>query len=257
MDTLKVLKIIIPEIEIMRGVKQGPYHHLDVLRHTFETIRQLENLIHELKKNKEIQDYLNEVISAGRKRYALIKLGALLHDIGKPYALRKENGKTKFHGHEKIGLEIAEQIAERLRLSNDELDALRKMVFWHLRPGYLADNEEITARATFRYFRDTAQEGVSILLLSIADQRATKGPLTVEESRIHHEKVALDLIKEYFKRKKEKKMPRIITGDNLIKKFQLEPSPLIGKILREIEELQAIGKITTKKQALDAARKLI
>ena len=257
MDTLKVLKIIIPEIEIMRGVKQGPYHHLDVLRHTFETIRQLDNLIQELKKNREIQDYLNEVISAERKRYALIKLGALLHDIGKPYALRKENGKTKFHGHEKIGLEIAEQIAERLRLSNDELDALRKMVFWHLRPGYLADNEEITARATFRYFRDTAQEGVSILLLSIADQRATKGPLTVEESRIHHEKVALDLIKEYFKRKKEKKMPRIITGDDLIKKFQLEPSPLIGKILREIEELQAIGKITTKKQALDAARKLI
>lgn len=257
LDKLKILKIIIPEIEIMRGVEQGPYHHLDVWQHTLETIRQLEVLIKELKNNKNIQDYLNKVISGERRRYALIKLGALLHDIGKPHALRHEDGKTKFHGHERIGLQITQDIVKRLRLSNDELDSLRKMVFWHLRPGYLADNEQITPRATFRYFRDTAQEGVSILLISIADQRATRGPLTSAKSRIHHEKVVLDLIKKYFKTKKEKKLPRLITGDDLIKKFKLEPSPLIGKILKEIEELQAIGKIKTKKEAREVARKFL
>jgi len=254
LDKLKILRNIIPEIEIMRGVKQGPYHHLDVWQHTLETVRQLENLIGELKRNKEIQDYLNEDISSQRKRRALIKLGALLHDIGKPQAMFRENGKTKFHGHERIGLEITENIARRLRLSNDELESLKKMVLWHLRPGYLADNEEITARATFRYFRDTAQEGASTLLISIADQRATRGPLTSGKSRLHHEKVVLGLIKEYFRKKKEKKLPRFISGDDLINKFKLEPSPLIGKILREIEELQAIGKIKNKKEALQAAR---
>lgn len=257
LDKLKILKIILPELEIMRGVEQGPYHHLDVWQHTLETIRQLEILIKELKNNKEIQDYLNESICDERRRRALIKLGALLHDIGKPLALRREDGKTKFHGHERIGLEITENIVKRLKLSNDELDSLRKMVLWHLRPGYLADNEQITPRATFRYFRDTAQEGVSTLLISIADQRATKGPLTSEKSRLHHEKVVLDLIKKYFRIKKEKKLPRIITGDDLLKKFKLEPSPLIGKILRELEELQAIGKIRNKRQALRIAKKFI
>ena len=257
LDRLKILKIIVPEIEIMRGVKQGPYHHLDVWQHTLETIRQLEGLVQELKNNKEIQGYLDEIISGQRKRRALIKLGALLHDIGKPSAKRKEDGKTKFHGHERIGLEITETIAKRLKLSNDELDSLKKIVLWHLRPGYLADNVEITARATFRYFRDTAQEGLSILLISIADQRATKGPLTSRKSRAQHEKAVLDLIEEYFRRKKEKKIPRFITGDDLIEKFKLRPSPLIGKILSEIEELQAIGKIRTKKEALDRSRKFI
>jgi len=257
MDKLKILKIIIPEIEVMRGVRQGPYHHLDVWKHTLETIRQLELLIQELKKNREIQDYLNEVVSSERKRRSLIKLGALLHDIGKPRAMRHENGKTKFHGHERIGLEMTESIARRLKLSNDELDSLGKMVFWHLRPGYLADIEEITPRATFRYFRDASQESVSILLISIADQRATKGPLTSKGSRIHHEKVVLDLIKKYFKKKKEKKLSRLITGDDLIEKFKLEPSPLIGKILSEVEELQAIGKIKTKRDALEVTRKFI
>jgi len=137
------------------------------------------------------------------------------------------------------------------------MDALEKMVLWHLRPGYLADNEEVTPRAIFRYFRDTKKEGVSVFLISLADQRATKGPLTSRKSRIQHEKVVLNLVKEYFKRKKEKKLPRLISGDDLIKKFKLAPSPLIGKILREIEELQAIGKTKNKKEALEAARKFI
>jgi len=222
-----------------------------------ETLRQLENAITEFKNNREIQDYLEEIISPNRSRRALIKLGALLHDTGKPAALRHEKGKTTFHGHERIGADITKNIAERLKLSNDEMNSLEKIVLWHLRPGYLADNEEVTPRAIFRYFRDTQKEGVSVLLTSLADQRATKGPLTTRQSRVRHEKVVLWLIKEYFRRKKEKKLPRLISGDDLIKKFKLAPSPLIGKILREIEELQAIGKIKTKEEALKTAKKFI
>lgn len=257
LDKLKILKIILPEIEAMRGLAQGPYHHLDVWKHTLEALRQLEILMPELKNNRDIQNYLNEVISSEHKRYALIKLGALLHDIGKPKAKRREGRKIKFHGHERIGAHIARDIVKRLRLSNDEWDALEKMVFWHLRPGYLADNEEITPRATFRYFRDAAQEAVSILLLSLADQRATRGRLTCRKGRRHHEQVALDLIKQYFKSQKEHKPKRLINGNDLLKKFKLEPSPLIGKVLREIEELQAIGKIKTKPQAVIIAKKII
>jgi len=257
LDRLGILKVIFPEIEMMRGLRQGPYHHLDVWRHTLETVKQLEGLIPRVKKNKDIEDYLNKVISADRRRSALIKLGALLHDIGKPRALRREDGKTKFHGHERIGLEMSENIIERLRLSNDELQTLKKMVLWHLRPGYLADNEELTKRAIFRYFRDAGPESVSVLLISIADQRATKGRLTTQGSRIQHEKVVFRLIREYFRRQKEKKLPRLINGDDLIKKFKLEPSPLIGKVLSEVEELQAIGKIKTRSEAIEAAGEII
>jgi poly(A) polymerase len=257
MDRLKILKIIFPEIEKMRGVNQGPYHHLDVWQHSLETVRQLEDLIKETENNKEIRDYLNEYICADRKRRALLKLGAFLHDIGKPAALRHEDGKTKFHGHERIGLEISEDIGRRLKLSCDEISSLHKMVLWHLRPGYMADIEELSPRAIFRYFRDTGAEAVSTLLLSVADQRSTKGPLTTRASRIRHEKIVFSLLKEYFRRLKEKKLPRLITGNDLIRKFKLQPSPLIGKILAEVEELQAIGKLRNKAEALGAAAKII
>jgi hypothetical protein len=94
-------------------------------------------------------------------------------------------------------------------------------------------------------------------LLSVADQRSTKGPLTTRASRIRHEKIVFSLLKEYFRRLKEKKLPRLITGNDLIRKFKLQPSPLIGKILAEVEELQAIGKLRNKAEALGAAAKII
>lgn len=257
LDKLGILRLIIPEIEVMRKVKQGPYHHLDVLEHSLEAVRQFEGLLRELKNRKDIRQYLNEVFSGDRKRSALLKLGVLLHDIGKPQAKRRREGKTLFHGHERIGREFAGAIAERLRLSNDEKEALKTHVFWHLRPGYLADNEAVTPRAQFRYFRDTGREGASVLLLSIADQRATKGPLTSEASRQQHERVVLRLLAEYFRRSKEKIVPRLITGDDVMREFSLAPSPLIGKVLAHLEELQAIGKITTRAQALREAAKVI
>ncbi|MDD2752920.1 MAG: HD domain-containing protein [Candidatus Omnitrophica bacterium] len=257
LDQLKILKIILPEIELMRGVNQGPYHHLDVLGHSFESLKKLEEIVEEHKHNPDIKNFLSQQISAERSRLELLKLGVFLHDIGKPQAKRRKGNKTIFHGHERVGAHIARNIARRLKLSNDELEAISKIVFWHLRPGYLADSSRPSARAKFRYFRDAGNEAISVLLASLADQRATRGRLTTQESRQQHEKVVAALIREYFKQQKEKKFPRLINGDDLIKSLKLDPSPLIGKILQEIEELQAIGKIKTKKEALEKAKKII
>jgi len=257
MDKLKILSVILPELDVMRKVRQGPYHHLDVWNHSLECVRQLELFFKEQKRNSNIQNHLNEVISGERSRRSLLKFGTLLHDIGKPKALRREEGKTKFHGHELIGARISEDLCRRLKLSNDEIDSLKRMVFWHLRPGYLADNEPVTARAKFRYFRDTAQDALSVLMLSVADQRATRGPLTSLKSRRQHERIVLGLIKEYFRRSRQKKVPRLITGDDLMDELRLGPSKLIGKMLREVEELQAAGKVRTRLEALKAARRLI
>ncbi|MFA5286888.1 MAG: hypothetical protein WC394_01275, partial [Candidatus Omnitrophota bacterium] len=177
--------------------------------------------------------------------------------FGKPEALRRQKGRTTFHGHERVGLRIAEDIVKRLKLSNDEMHSLHKIVLWHLRPGYLADTDNPTPRAKFRYFRDAGTEALSILLLSLADQRSTKGPLTTFNARKQHEKVVAKLIKEYLKKGKEKIQERFLDGNEIMKEFRLKPSPLIGRILSEIEELQAIGKIRNRKEAFKAAAKLL
>ena len=257
MDDFRILDEIMPEIKVMRGVGQGPYHHLDVYGHCLEALKQIERLFSELKRSRAIQDYLNKIISATHTKKALLKLGAFLHDIGKPASKERIKGKTCFHGHERLGRNIARETAERLRLSNDEKNALDKMIFWHLRPGYIADIENLTQRAIYRFFRDAGDEAVSILLLSIADQRSTRGPLTRGANRRHHEDVCLGLTREFFRKAKEKKLPPLVNGYDIMRHLKLPPGPLIGKILEEINETRAAGELKTKAEALELARKFV
>ncbi len=257
LDALSILEVVMPEIGVMRGVRQGPYHHLDVWKHSLETVLQLEQLAGQVRRDKDLSSYLSEQLSAGRSRLALMKLAALLHDVGKPAAKRRKNKKTIFWGHERIGSGICRECAKRLRLSNDEAAALCGMVFWHLRPGYLGDSPVVSPRAQFRYFRDTGREGVSTLLLAIADQRSTRGPLTKIADCKQHERICFGLIKTYFRKQKIAKPVRLVNGDELMEKFGLAPSPLIGTILEGLDELQAIGTIKTKAAAFAAAKKFI
>ena len=257
LDKLRILEIIFPEIKPMRKIGQGPYHHLDVWQHTLETLNQFGLLLHSVKQNLEINQYLNEELSSLRKRSSLIKLACLLHDVGKPKALRREKGKIIFHGHERIGLGLTRIICRRLKLANDETRSLERIVLWHLRPGYLANNGRPTERAIFRYFRDTGNDALAVLLLSLADQRATKGPLTTALSRVRHEKTVKALIHRLLKQKNEKKLTRLLNGDDIMRKFKLPPSPLIGKVLGGLEEAQAIGKVKNKAEALKLASSII
>jgi len=257
LDELHILEIVIPQVRIMHQVRQGGYHHLDVWGHSLETLKKIEALIDKLKNDSDIVKYLDEEMSGGRKRRQLIKMAALLHDIGKPQAFEVKAGKTMFHGHERIGRIICDEVVDKLKLSTREKFALDTIIFWHLRPGYLADNKILSARAIHRYFRDTKDEALSVLLVSIADQRATRGPLATAQSRLRHERVSFSLIKRYFEMQKEKPFKRLINGNDLIKKLKLTPGPLFSTLLNFVEEAQAAGEVASKTEALALAKKMI
>ncbi len=258
MDSLKIIEELIPYVDKMRSVPQGAYHHHNVWSHSIEALRQFELFYKKkLAKNKEFVPYLNKELANGRRRIHIIKLACILHDTGKPFAKRIEKNKTIFHTHEKIGVELSEKIANDLRLSFREKDLLKKLIFWHLRPGYLADQVEPSRRAIYRFFRDTQNEGPAVVFLSLADWRATRGPLTDAKKRKRHEKVMLKLVESYFLEKKKKPLPKIVDGYDLMKKFKLKSSPLIGDILKKIKEEQALGKVRNKREAYKLAKKLI
>lgn len=254
LDKCGVLELVIPQVRLMRHVKQGAYHHLDVWGHSLETVRRLEALTEGKKDEGDLSGHLDEFLSGERTRRQLLKLAALLHDIGKPQAYEVKAGKTMFHGHERIGRVISDAVAERLKLSTRERFALDTIIFWHLRPGYLADNDVLTKRAVFRYFRDTREEAVSVLLVSIADQRATRGPLATVKSRRRHERLSFSLIKKYFEQLRQEPFKRLINGTDLIRKLKLKPGPVFSKLLNVVEEAQVEGKVRTKLQALRLAR---
>jgi poly(A) polymerase len=258
MDDLGILEEIIPQIRLTKGIYQGPYHHLDVWRHSLETLKEFELLYkRKLSKNKDIFNYLEEEIVKERKRIMILKLACLFHDLGKPHAKKIKDNKTIFHTHEKIGSEITEEIALNLRLSSKEKEILKKLIYWHLRPGYLADCDFPSPRAIYRFFRDLQEESLSVIMLSLSDWRATRGVLVDEEKRKKHEKIMFKLMEKYFEEKKKKPLPKIVDGYDIMKKFKLSPSPLVGEILKKIKEEQALGKVKSKQDAYKVAKKVI
>lgn len=258
MNETKIIDEIIPDISKTRKVYQGSFHHLDVWEHSIEALRQFELLYsRNLGKKREITSYLEEELAQNRRRIQILKLACLLHDIGKPLAKSRLKKRTIFHTHEKIGRDLANNISDELRISLKEKEVLKQMIFWHLRPGYLADQIKPTRRAIYRFFRDTQKEGVGIIILSLSDWRATRGPETSEKKRKRHEKIMLGLIDKYFREQKRKPLPRLVNGYNIMKRFKLSPGPLIGAILQKITEEQALGAISTSQEAYNLAKKVI
>ena len=81
--------------------------------------------------------------------------------------------------------------------------------------------------------------------------------MTTAFSRVRHEKIVKSLIRKLLKKQSEKKIVRLFNGHDIMSKFKLEASPLIGRVLGELEEAQAIDKIKNKKEALKLAAKII
>lgn len=257
MDELKIFDEIIPEIEQMRGVEQGPYHHLDVWKHSIESLGQLEEVINETSDDVSLASYLSKPLTDTRKTIWIAKLGALLHDIGKPGAREIiQEGKIRFYGHEEKGIKFIESVAKRLKLSNKEKTLLEDIVLFHLRPAQLASGGEVTKRATFRLLRDMRDSLPAVCLVTIADKMATRGILVAKKDWDPIEILCRQLMKEYFDMKDAKTKPKkLLTGDDIMELFHIPSSPIIGAILKEIEESQVEGSIKTEEEAIRFAKK--
>lgn len=255
MDRIGLLRCLIPTLQEMVAVHQGGYHHLDVWKHSLEVVNQFEKIDREYRDNENVQIYLAEGSSQYRTRRALLKLGCLLHDIGKPQTKKIEGARTSFHSHEHVGAQMTKTIGRQLKLSTKERHALENYVRLHLRPGYLSNFKRPTKKAVFRYFRDAKEEAIAVLLLAMADQRSTRGPLTTEQDQQHHAQLCQRLIEEYFVEEAKPKPVKLISGDDLKKQFGLKPGPMFKEILTFVDEQQALGKISSKEEALEIVEK--
>lgn len=255
------LDVLIPELVPGRAMDQGGYHHLTVLDHQLEAVRQSDRILADFAEFSEplrapLAAYCAEEPVEGRSRKSLIKLGALLHDVGKP-AKRQvhDDGEIWFIGHEHSGAELTGPIVERLRFSNREAEMVVQLVRHHLRPGFLSREPELTRRAVYRFYKDLGDNGPACLLTWWSDRMATRGPLS-NLAQLDEQRSRLEaLITPYFFKVEEiVKPPRLVNGHQLMQELHLAPSAIVGELLGAIEEAQAEGRVHSPEEAMTLAK---
>ena len=146
---------VLPELPALKLEIDEHHHHKDVYEHSLTVLSQAIDLetSHEPMTNPDL----------------VLRLAALLHDIGKPKTRRFEaNGGVSFPHHEVVGAKMARKRLKALRYPNDVVDQVTLLVELHLRfHGY--SSGQWTDAAVRRYVRDAGDELTRLHKLTRAD----------------------------------------------------------------------------------------
>jgi hypothetical protein len=180
-----------------------------------------------------------------------MKMAALLHDIGKPVTYScDEDGTIHFYNHPLAGVPFIEQIMRRLCASTQDRRLAQLVAAHHMRPGQLGQDGPVTPRAIRRYFVDLGPTGIYVALFSLADHLATLGPQPADDAWQRHLGVVRLLLTSYIRERDSILPPRLISPEELVRRLNLNPGPIVGQLLDLISEAQAEGKIHSKEEAI-------
>jgi poly(A) polymerase len=148
-------ELIIPEIPALQLESDEHHHHKDVYQHSLTVLEQAIDL----ERSRDTSPSPDLVL----------RLAALLHDIGKPATKRNEpGGQVSFHHHDVVGAKLARKRLRALRFDNDTIAAVSRLIELHLRFFGYTDGAW-TDSAVRRYVRDAGDQLERLHILTRAD----------------------------------------------------------------------------------------
>jgi poly(A) polymerase len=263
MDEAGLVRELLPELEALKGVEQNPYHHLDVWGHTLEVLARLLEIEADPGAvfgplGEPLARELAQPLADGMTRAEALRLGALMHDVGKPgtRAVNAE-GRVLFWGHDELGARMSRELGRRLRTSTATAEFLALLAKHHLRLGFLVHSRPLSRHDIYRYLRACEPVEVEVTLLSVADRLATRGERTRSEAVESHVELAREIAGEALAWRAAGGPPTPpVRGDELIAALGLDPGPEVGELLERLQEATFAGDVSSREEALDLARSL-
>jgi putative nucleotidyltransferase with HDIG domain len=251
-ERLGLLAAVLPEVEPMRAAAQPPPHRFDVLEHSLRAVAGADEVVARVGDlepfGEELAVHLGAPLGGGVTRAQLLKLAALLHDVGKPETRQVVDGRIRFFGHELVGAARARAIGTRLRLPGAVTAALERLVRHHLRPMHLAEAGVVTPRARYRLYRDLGAETRDLLLLALVDAAAVRGQSPV--GLWPRAALLRDLLAGWAEQLRAAAAPPLVRGEDVMARYGLPPGPQVGRLLRQAREAQDLGLVRTRDEAL-------
>jgi len=211
LDELNLLEHILPEIKAMQGVQQPLEYHPegDVWTHTLIML-----------------EGLNQPTET-------LAWGVLLHDVAKPPTFEKTD-RIRFNGHAELGAKMATQILGRLRYPTHTIETVRDLVAQHMKFMEVRRMKESTKK---RFLRQPIFP--ELLELHRHDSQSSHGKMEAHDfCKAELERLPPEALRPI----------RLLTGSDLIE-MGIHEGPKIGQILRQIEDAQLEGTITSEAEA--------
>jgi tRNA nucleotidyltransferase/poly(A) polymerase len=281
LDDLGLLAAVFPELEALKGWLPDATVPGDAWQHTLSVVDWMGKLLEVLSPEQDLsavsepalgeaarrldrfrqllRDYLQQCPGYQRTVQMLLYFAALYHEtggLGSSVLDLAEEDRT--FSREEIGSRVAERRARWLRLSNAEVGRMGRIVRFHRRPERWEAKPEITARDTYRYFRDAGAAGVEGVLLWLATLLGKSGghpPQQAWTTRVGIAKALLEAYSEGWV--KSQALPPLVRGDEIAQALGLQPGPVLGRLMALVQEAQVIGEVKSREQALAFARRLL
>lgn len=263
MDRIGATEAVLPELAALGGVEQSRFHHLDVLDHTRAVLAETialefdpERVTGDASTAAALARYLRAPLANELNRAQALRFGALLHDIAKPRTRAvTSQGRVTFMGHDESGARLASDILGRLRASERLREHVAAVTRHHLRLGFLVHDMPLSRRAIYDYLHVTAPVAVDVTVLSVADRLATRGD-NADAAIAKHLDLAGQLVGEALAWVADPPRPPL-RGDELARALGIEPGPVVGGLLAELEAASFSGEVATREEAIERARRLI
>lgn len=211
--------IILPEIPRLKLEIDEHHHHKDVYEHSLTVLEQAIAL----------EDRLNGP-------NLVIRLAALLHDIGKPKTRSLiAGGGVSFHHHEVVGARLARERLKKLRFDGDTIEEVEKLIALHLRfHGY--GQGEWTDSAVRRYVRDAGDLLVHLHVLTRADC-TTRNKRKADSLAAVYDSLE-ERIDELMQQEELSKIRPDLDGAQVMTLLNVKPSATVGRALDFLLELR-------------------
>lgn len=261
LESLGLLRRLIPELDGLRAFAPGKHHQYDILTHSLRAAGHVDSVLDGLTGTAPayadlVRQHLDDVLEQGVSRAAALRFACLLHDNAKPGTYsRDEDGGIHFFGHETAGAGVAKDVCRRFRLSNDTCSVVERLVRHHMRPLTLAVPGGPSKRALYRYCRDLKDALPESIVLSLSDAQATAEVMPAE-GFTDTRRTAAAILEYYYTRFLKAEERPFITGRDLIT-AGLTPGPRFRELLDGLREEQAAGVLGDREAALARLRSMI
>jgi len=242
LESLHLLRPILPEISDLRGVEQPPEFHPegDVWVHTLLMLRLMDETKRDLGRgtNSTATDWI--ALPATAKSHSIypsvpLALGVLLHDVGKPQTFEIQD-RIRFNNHCEVGARMAIQICDRLRFTNRQTERVAQLVRDHLKFKDLPQMRPATLKRFLR--QDGFEEHLELHRLDCLGSHRNLDLWSM----------AKDLLDRFTP--EEVRPAPLVSGDDLIA-LGYQPGPIFKQILKAVEDAQLDLVINNRAQALD------